>query len=590
MNEPVSSAGKRIVGIGHAFFIFFIGMAAVTFREREFVADNALHVFTILRKSDFAVFQERYSIMLNQLLPVLGVKFSAPLNTVLVLHTISIPLFCYGCFILAAHALKNYRTALGIVLGSCIMVTQSFYFLFEMNQAVSLLLLLHGFMMNRETFRLYHWALLLTGLVLAFFLHPLVLIGFLYLSGYTVLQQEVKDIWQKNKSLLLIVGAGLLIVAVRTVFFANAYEQGKTPGISSLHLLLKVNRFEVTAYFLKWLVRDYYLLLVFSACITIHYFRAKKWLRLGWYWACLVGFILLVLSVQKDSDESIRYHLELHYQILALIAVVPFVYEIWPQLEKKRWVWAGLILLLLSRFATFYAHRTVFADRLHWYDKLYTYTNRFSETKFIINEANVPGLKAQNQLVWAGAYESLLYFASTGRQPLKTIFISGDNSALGYLAADPTKFVSTFESFPAADLPASYFHLQPSVYRFLNTEPANNAGPEAFFILPKLKTIQGRPGSVVRIPVQVNASFLPSGLNLNNAKPYLLSYRLYAGNREQAAHIFRIPLEVDIEGAYEQDLVVEVPETAGTYQVVPVLLPRDLSSWKTSREVELIVK
>ena len=35
---------------------------------------------------------------------MLGAKFGAPLNTVLVLHTVAIPIFCYICYLLAAHA------------------------------------------------------------------------------------------------------------------------------------------------------------------------------------------------------------------------------------------------------------------------------------------------------------------------------------------------------------------------------------------------------------------------------------------------------------------------------------------------------
>lgn len=591
MKIPALRSDKFYISLGHIFFVFYIGMAAFFFREREFVADNAFHVFVMLQKQGFAIFQERYSIVFAQILPVLGIKLKASLNTVLLLHTVSVPLFCYTCFCLAAHALKNTRTALGIVLGTCIMVTQSFYFLFELNQAISLLILLHGFIQNRGNFQFKHWLLLLVGLVLAFFLHPLVLIGFLYLCGYTLLQQNNFQFWQKNQRLLIIMATGLLIVAVRMVFFSNPYEESKTPALSSLHLMLKVYRLQITPYFIKWLFRDYYLLLVFSACITVHYIRVKQFLRLGWYWVSLAGFMLLLLATHQQGDESIRFYLELHYQILALIAVIPFIYDVWPNWKERRIAEVLMVLLLISRFATFYAYRTVFVDRLLWYDKIYSYTDQFAENKFVVNTQNVPGLKMQNQLLWASAYESLLYFASTGKQSLKTIFISDNVAAIDYLKYDSTKFASTFESFPASNLQKQYFVLESSAYRFLNSL----SGPEKEVkaqLEPLSKTIYANSGEIIRVPLRIQAfEAISSGLKPDGSYGNSLSYRLYKNKTEAASHTVVTPLEVDVYNTYTQDLLVEAPEQRGTYFIVADLLPSLRgNAWNKKNRISLIVK
>src|SRR4030095_548960 len=143
---------------------------------------------------------------------------------------------------------------------------------------------------------------------------------------------------------------------------------------------------------MRWLFQDYYLLLLFSALILTVYFRQKKWLLAGWYVASVVGFWLLMLLANPQANDSIRYYLELHLQVLALIVAIPLVYDVLSIFFRTSWLPVLLVLLLTSRFATIYAHRTVFAGRLQWYDKLYTYTEGRPESRFVIEQRKIPNL------------------------------------------------------------------------------------------------------------------------------------------------------------------------------------------------------
>ena len=319
--------------LGHLYFLLFIGLAAVLFRERVFVADTAFQVFHIVKTGEFSIQSNRFSMGIAQALPVAAVYFKLPLNAVLVLYSVSAPLFCYGCYLLVAHWRKDYRAAVAMALASGIVLTQGFYFAtFEINQAVCVLILVFSLMNNAENLRPGGWLVLFGGITIALFFHPLAAVGFIFLCGFALLQPKA---WQ-NRWLWLVLVFGLLVVWVKMRFLVSAYEEGRLPTFGSFFPLTKFYFYAITPLFMRWLVQDYYLLLLLAAGLTVFLARQKRWLLLSWFWLCSFGYLLLVLKTQSDGGTGVRHYLELHYQLFALFAAVPFAYSVLPKLMQSR--------------------------------------------------------------------------------------------------------------------------------------------------------------------------------------------------------------------------------------------------------------
>ncbi|HSI89886.1 MAG TPA: hypothetical protein VK927_02165, partial [Adhaeribacter sp.] len=153
MRAKLSKPEKNLILSGHVFFIIFLFLTALLYRERVMVADCAFQVFHIIRTGSFAIYHNRFSPFISQLLPLAAVHAKLPLNVVLVIYSVSVPLMSYVFYGLAAHVLKDYRAAVAIALAACMVLTQGFYFApFELNQAVSLLILLFAFLQLHRNF------------------------------------------------------------------------------------------------------------------------------------------------------------------------------------------------------------------------------------------------------------------------------------------------------------------------------------------------------------------------------------------------------------------------------------------------------
>ena len=83
-----------------------------------------------------------------------------------------------------------------------------------------------------------------------------------------------------------------------------------------------------------------------------------------------------------------------------------------------------------------------------------------------------------------------------------------------------------------------------------------------------IQELKGTMGDTIYASIKIsnsNEAKLPSHLS----EGIYLSYHLYKDNELLEWDGLRTPIEVDVFGEYVQDIKVELPDSAGAYEIVP---------------------
>jgi hypothetical protein len=539
--------------------------------ERTACFDSAFFSWLMIDAGEPISVLGRYGSWLPQLLPVALIELGQPLGFVLRSYSISFILFHGLVFYLIAFRLKDGTATLAFPLT----LTAAFHYMFyygisELYQGLSLTVLLWVLLRRAWSVGSSIWwfvGVFLLNVIISFY-HQLLVLPLVFLLVYMALEDGR---WRERKVWLLS-GALVLWYVLRIALMTkSSYEEARMPKMADmLTYAFRLKDLSSTVYFLMVWTKFKALLLIMAAGAGMAVMN-RSWARSIWAVAFSIGFIVLILIVDRDGMAPVIY--ENYYPVVGLVWCIFFATEAAAMTGRWKKVTIGTAALA-SALGLLQIHRGHYrlSDRVEYAQRITAYQAQQGARKSLVRFDNYPWTYAL--VHWAVGFESALCSGVRGPEQAATIFVSDKLALLDTVATRTDQFLGPDWQpiwFGLQNLDHRYFDFPKEVgYAWANTA---DTIPEQVAV-----TIEGPstpyrmvPDRFTVVPVRIRntgTGRIPS--SGADGRPLQFIYKLLRmdGTLYQES-AFRSSLEVDLlPGAeYTQGLVVERPVDKGAYMV-----------------------
>lgn len=459
--------GKKSWLTGWIVLAGLVLLAAFFYLERIIMPDTAFQVFEIMMRKSFAIQVNRFGAAATQVFPLMAVKAGFSLYQVLLWYSLSFVVFPFILFGILAWGAKGRVMALALALFTLLLTNHTFYWVqSELLQGCVLLIFVFGLATAREKLPGW-WLVFLVPLIgVVVFFHPLTFIPFAFLSlfflGHKIYNRQIV-FWAFCLSGLIFLAIKHLVIPTGQ-YDAGAFQQ-------SAGLLEKISGFfswRSTRLFGGYLFTDFYAFVLLFGALLVYYIRTRLFWKAGLIFLFSLGYIVLINGTFDWG--GVRFHTESFYQVLGLFVLIPFLYDLAPRWQRKRWFWPALWALLLIRFAHIYGIHPEYSKRIDWYESLLHSTWKYPETKFAMDQQHAP--MGTLQLSWGSAFETLFLSALQSPDSTRTVIIYDPNVPMEQFLPQKKAFFQPFAAMPYEWFQESpYFHFRDTAqYRVLRQE------------------------------------------------------------------------------------------------------------------------
>jgi len=387
--------------IGLISFAFLFVFSVLFYKERTVFLDISFHLFCILKDHAFAIQNFRFGAFFTQLFPLIGCKLGLSLSTIACLYSVSFVLLPFIVFIILILS-KQVKIALAYLLFLLIMTTHTFYWIqSELPQGIAFLFLFTALLETNLQKAILPVSFTPFASILIFiisFSHPLLLFPFLFfIVYYWILKYP-------NRSVLLaVLFLFLVFYTIKLIFFKTDYDSGAMSGIKNLSLFFpNYIKLQSTKNFIHYFIHDYYLVSFLFFANLAFYLKTKNCKSFLFILFSFLGFALLVSITYPNGAD--QFYLENQYLLLSIFVIVPFVYEVLPQLKDSNWS-KQLIVLLLILVSIYRIESThdYYTNRLNWYRSKLEVTNQLEHRKIIFKVDT--SINKQVLMTWASSCE-----------------------------------------------------------------------------------------------------------------------------------------------------------------------------------------
>jgi hypothetical protein len=304
--------------IGGALLSVAFILAWIYARERLF-ADASYYFFLSINQGYPQVDHDRITLLLAQILPLIGLYLGASVKTLVYLHSLGHVLFFGALFVYVHQVKKMYTHALAIAVLSLTGVTVLFFSpMLEIWYGIALAIVWDAALRTTVDFTLWRYikhTVLVTFILLS---HPenfgVVLFVF---ALYAMDKKLTVNVW------IWFVGLVALVFVYKWFTFSE-YEAGKINwGLNAEENQFYSDRTS-WGYYLRWLsmlLNNYYDSLAMLMIGVIYYIRRGELMRIVIIAGALVGFSFIVHYTNK-ADEFSRYIESVHMPLVAMSLVV----------------------------------------------------------------------------------------------------------------------------------------------------------------------------------------------------------------------------------------------------------------------------
>ncbi len=423
-------------------------MAVLFYKERVVMCDAAFQLFSIVKDHHFAIQINRFGAACTQVFPLLATRLGADINTVTMVYSLSFPIFYCSGFLGVLLGLKNERIALVILLFNTLMVRHSFFWIqceFVQGAVLTLFFLaLTESVMRRASIPRWYYPVAMIFIVTIVYFYPLLLFVMLFGFGFFILEFR-----HRTKFLLSVLGTYLLIFVCKIFFHSNFYDQQSMNGIKNI-IAEFPHYFQLNSFknFYRYVVNDYYLLVIFWLITAIYLLRSKRVLHALLMTAFLFGVCFLINVNYKLGVD--QFYLESQYLILVIFVGFPFAYFV---LSEQKWQLASLLFVLgavgLSLIRIQVTHK-IYRDRVAYIRELV----QESTTKRLM-----PKDKVRSDILrftWGISFEAWL-LSNIELNETRSVVYEEQAGQFDYLLGDAKMFITQMGLYPYKDLDEQYF-------------------------------------------------------------------------------------------------------------------------------------
>jgi hypothetical protein len=161
------------------------------------------------------------------------------------------------------------------------------------------------------------------------------------------------------------------------------------------------------------------------------------------------------------------------YLALGFFVIVPFVYDVVPQIKNKKIVYAGLIVIVLIRLSMIGMTSQKYTTRLEWNQNLLKNTKALPDKKIVFNNEIIS--KDTILLVWGSSFELLLLSSLEHPDSSRCLIISDTPERYGPSLNENKSFFTEVENYHYDQLPDYYFNFKDtSNYKIIEKKESTN--------------------------------------------------------------------------------------------------------------------
>jgi hypothetical protein len=449
---------KKLYYGGAVSFLGLLVLSVVFYKERTMFSDMAFYLFNIVKDETFAFFHGRFIAAFTEVFPLVAVKASLPLQTVLLSYSVGVVLYNFAAYLICGSVFKRYDYALVILLINLLFITDVFFWMIsELLLGLTLMIVFFALLTTPKFSNIGIRSILASIIFIPVlvFAHPMMLIAFSFTVIFFFLSKQTIA----KQTLIMTVVIYVLVAIIKRKFFTDNYDEGAYGGLKNFVSFFPdyFSHYSQKNFVENWF-RKYYWIPVLSIANVVFYFRERKFLKLLLFIAYSISLVMLVNISFPTSYTSDAYYENL-YSPLAIIIGIPFVFDVLPALYKRKiggWVIGAIAVTALLRIS-FYKP---FKERLNWERN---FMQAHSNEKLLIDKTQVPADKLV--MIWATPYEFWLLSTIENGQTASLI-IAEDANSLEWGTHSNNEWLSTWGAFKYSDLPKRYFKFSDSISNY----------------------------------------------------------------------------------------------------------------------------
>jgi hypothetical protein len=451
---------KKLYRLGMAVYLMLFLFAIIFYKERTIFSDPAFFIFSIVRDGIFVTPHFRYGTILTQIFPVLGIKLSLSLNTILLIFSASFIVYYFICYLLCGIVFKNYKVALALLIAQVLFSCHSFYWEeSELPLGLAYLSVCFAYISGQPKGKMKPLSIMLLTAAMLFgcFFHTLIAIPAMYVFAYFIFK---KDEGLNKKLFYYAIAIFIIGVIIVWLFFRDEYDKSAMGGIRNFDYLfphylgIKLNR----VFLRNWFDIYYWIPLCCFAIVSVFVYK-KQWLQFIAFCGFVIGYLLLINVCYANANPQ-PFYIENQYLPLGLIIAIPFVFEVLPLLDRKRLAYVVVISIFITGAARIYLTHKPYTARLNWERR---FLKENAGKKLLLPQKLVP--MDTLMMVWGTPYEFwLLSTTETGKTA--SILISENIKEYEYVQWENKEFATTWGNFSYSSLPKRYFKFTDSVSHY----------------------------------------------------------------------------------------------------------------------------
>ncbi len=454
---PMKYLGYLVLGI-------LLVMSIVFYKERTLFVDVAFQTFKMITEGGWQVQVNRFGSGLVHALPLAAIRMELPLWMVLLSYSLSFTLLFLLLYHITVQWLKNEWMGFAIPLLFTLNTFDGFYWATsELQQGLAVLLVYFAFLLKYPApSKWWQWAVIILGIPLLATYHPVMFIPFFFMWGFFWLSDERF----RNSTFYVVLLVMIVFLLVKSSFMGNHYDAGKMAEFwnnfdAYYPNLLKLPSNKI---FLTRSIKFWYFFPLLFIFENGWYLWKKQWAKA----ILLTGFSLVFLLITHigSPHTTYRFYAEVNYMPLTLFVILPLLFDIVPNIKKKRLVVLLFSLIFVIRLVTIYNHHRPYSNRIVWLqEQLDNIQRNYTSNKVIIPFTKE--LEDRLYMTWGIPYESLLLSSMNNREHSMTIFVpkGGEPSLVRDIQVQDLWFASDFGAINSDEISDNvYFDLKRDVY------------------------------------------------------------------------------------------------------------------------------
>jgi hypothetical protein len=451
---------------GFALFSVYLIFCAIYFRERICFADSAHMLVKIINSKGFNIEAGRYPQILTQIPAILAIRLHAPAALVMMIYSISFPLF-YGTIALLALKKYHFKWAFPILIFSLVgSVRMGFYHAgTETHQALAWTVLFLAWLMSSTESpspkgKIIHYLIGAILTVITLHAHPVGLFLLLFSIGVFWIEKRKMSLLEPWLCIVIIGFLGLLKFISTD---SDSYEGQFISQIPQFPELIKniASNWSLD-YFMTRISSNYLIISVLFVYGVVWMILSQSFLRLAYFIFANLGFLVFTVLIYHAGDSELM--MERAFMPLAFFISVPLCLQ-W---NSNKFLFVRVFQIAVFATVFYFAFANInnkgnyMSSRLTYMDELHT--------KHKAARIYLPPEEVDMQRVfiaWPYSLETLLYSSSKGNSAQTySIIVASEADFKRSEFGNPLVFMSneSYGRINFAELNSDYFKIDSTVY------------------------------------------------------------------------------------------------------------------------------